>query len=261
MTESPKPTALLIATSVLVIAFSLFLVSAALAAFTVTWDPCSLIGGAIILPLPAALAVQQYRATFRGVAAAALTAAILLFIVGGFAAFAFATTFGEIAMGSGELPWFGLLLPMLGVATVGLFGGWLNLRWRNNLPPTTTDAAWRFSLQEALTAVAAISVLTGLTASFIRSTPPRYAENVSVADAPFGLPASATNVSFCQGFRVRSPMNSPLTKPHFVNGWLTASVPLNRMRQIRNSNQSSLRFRSLDTTPILPSLAGRIRSR
>ncbi|MEM6471344.1 MAG: hypothetical protein AAF802_17415 [Planctomycetota bacterium] len=40
-----------------------------------------------------------------------------------------------------------------------------------------------------------------MTASFIRSTPPRYAENVSVADAPFGLPPSAIDVSFCQGSR------------------------------------------------------------
>ena len=201
MTKSPKPTLLLIATSVLVITFSLFLVSVAIAAFTVTWDPCSLIGGAIILPLPAALAIQQYRATFRGVGAAALTAAVLLFIVGGLAAFAFATSFGEIAMVGGELPWFGLLLPMLAVAIVGLLGGWLNLRWRRKLPRTATDAEWRFSLREILAAVAAICVLTGLTASFIRSTPPRYAENVSVAEAPFGLPANAIDVSFCQGFR------------------------------------------------------------
>ncbi len=201
MTETPKPTLLLIATSVLVIAFSLFLVSAAIAAFTVTWDPCSLIGGAIILPLPAALAVQQYRATFRGVGSAALTAAILLFIIGGFAAFAFATTFGEIAMGGGELPWFSMLLPMFAVAVVGLFGGWLNLRWRSKLPKMGIDAGWRFSLREILAAVTAIALLTGLTASFVRSTPPRYAENVPVAEAPFGLPADATDVSFCQGFR------------------------------------------------------------
>tara|TARA_Y100001933_G_scaffold215598_1_gene222344 strand:- start:179 stop:736 length:558 start_codon:yes stop_codon:yes gene_type:complete len=30
---------------------------------------------------------------------------------------------------------------------------------------------------------------------------PRYAENVPVAEAPFGLPADATDVSFYQGFR------------------------------------------------------------
>ena len=104
-------------------------------------------------------------------------------------------------MRGGELPWLSLLLPMLAVAIVGLFGGWLNLRWRRNLPLSATDSGWRFSLREILAAVAAISLLTGLTASFIRSTPPRYAENVSVADAPFGLPASAADVSFCQGFR------------------------------------------------------------
>lgn len=201
MTESPKPTPLLIATSVLVITFSLFLVSAAIAAFTVTWDPCSLIGGAIMLPLPAALAVQQYRATFRGVVPAALAAAVLLFSIGGFAAFAFATAFVEITMGGGELPWLSLLLPMLAVAIVGLLGGWLNLRWRRKLPRTSISSEWRFSLREILAAVAAICVLTGLTASFVRSTPPRYAENVSVAEAPFGLPANATDVSFCQGFR------------------------------------------------------------
>ena len=201
MTETPKPTLLLVATSVLVIGFSLFLVSVAIAAFTVTWDPCSLIGGAIILPLPVALAIQQYRSTFRRVRPAALTASILLFIIGGFAAFAFATTFGEIAMDGGDLPWLGLLLPMLAVAVVGLFGGWLNLHWRRSLPENAIDTGWRFSIREILAAVAAICLLAGLTSSFIRSTPPRYAENVSVAEAPFGLPANATDVSFCQGFR------------------------------------------------------------
>jgi len=201
MTETPKPAPLLVATSAVVIAFSLFLVSVAIAAFTVTWDPCSLIGGAIILPLPAALAVQQYRGTFRRIPAAALTAAILLFIVGGFAGFAFAAAFGEIAMGGGELPWFGLLFPMLATSVVGLFGGWLNLRWRRRLPENVTDIGYRFSLRETLAAVAVICLLTGLTSSLIRSTPPRYAENVSVAEAPFGLPPNATDVSFCQGFR------------------------------------------------------------
>ena len=201
MAETPKPTSLLVATSVLVIAFSLLVVSVAIAAFTVTWDPCSLIGGAIILPLPAALAIQQYRGTFRRVRPAALTASILLFIVGGFAAFAFATTFGEIVMGGGDLPWFGLLLPMLAVAAAGLFGGWLNLRWRHRLPEGVTDGGWRFSRPEILATAATICLLTALTYSFIRSTPPRYAEDVPVADAPFGLPANANDVSFCQGFR------------------------------------------------------------
>ena len=104
---------------------------------------------------------------------------------------------------------------MLAAAVVGLFGGLHNLRWRRNLLLAATDADGDVSLREILAAIAAISLLTGLTASFIRSTPPRYAENVSVADAPFGLPADATDVSFCQGFRGTIPYEFTIDEMSF----------------------------------------------
>lgn len=202
MSETPKPTPLLVVTSALVIAFSLFLVSVAMAAFTATWDLCSLMGGAIILPLPAALAVQQYRGTFRRVGSAASASATLLFVIGGIAAFTFAVPIAESAADGRELPWFGFMLPTLATSMIAVFAGVLNWRWYLTLPDTAAiDSRWRFSIRETMAAVAAVCFSTALTSSFIRSTPPRYAENVPVSEAPLGLPPNATDVSFCQGFR------------------------------------------------------------
>lgn len=202
MTQLLKPTLILYTTSVLVIVFCLFLVSVAIASFTVTWDPCAFVGGLILLPLPATLAVQQYRGTFRHIRSASKMTAILLFVVGGFAAFAFVATFVEIVEGGGELPWFGLLLPMLATSAIGFASGWLNLSWRGELPnDITLTAPQSFSKREIWLALMTIGCMVAVTNWLIRSMPPKYAEHVDIANAPFGLPANATDISFCQGSR------------------------------------------------------------
>src|SRR5690606_2673092 len=109
------------------------LVAVAIASFGVTWDPCSVLGGAILLPLPLAVAVQQYRALLHHRRSSAKTAAVLLFIVAGFALFAFATALGEFLVSGGPIPWLSLLLPMLIVGLGALLAGFLTLRWRRTL--------------------------------------------------------------------------------------------------------------------------------
>lgn len=52
-----------------------------------------------------------------------------------------------------------------------------------------------------LLGIAAIAFVVCLVSGFVRSTPPRYAEHVTRDKAPFGLPANATDISFCQGVR------------------------------------------------------------
>lgn len=201
MSGLPKPSLPYVIVSCLTIAASLFLIFFGIVAFSRTWDPCSLIGGAVLLPLPSALAMQQYRATFLLVRRAAKTAAILLFIVSGFAALACVTTLGESVASGGAIPWV-LLLPMFAIALVCGFVGWLNIRWARTLPESVEPALRSsFTLRELFAAVAAFGVMTAITIAIVRSTPPRYAEHVDIADAPFGLPLVATDISYCQGVR------------------------------------------------------------
>ncbi len=219
---------MLILFSVLVLAACVLLVSAAIAMFTVTWDPCSLIGGGIVLPLPTALAIQQYRGTFRSNAKAALISSVLLFVVAGFALFAFAMTLGEMIVEDVRIPWTSLLLPMLGTGVVSGASAWMNLSWSRRLNHSATldvHMADRVSFwkHELLVAVSAIALLTALVAYFVRSTPPRYAENVPRDKAPFGLPAEATEISFCQGFRGTIAYEFTINEKGFVN-WVESGI-------------------------------------
>jgi hypothetical protein len=199
----------MVATSAVVIAACILLISLSLAAFVQTWDPCSFVAGTVLLPLPLAVAICQYLGVFRRHAKSAGTAAILLFIVGGFAWFGFFTTMGEAIADGMELPWVALLLPMAATGTVCIFVGWMNLRWRRKIRSSVSAVRGenrskpllQFSMRELLASVAMLAAVVGLTTYFVRSTPPRYAEHVDRSEAPFGLPDGATDVCYCQGFR------------------------------------------------------------
>jgi hypothetical protein len=218
----------LILLSVVVLAACVLLMSAAIAMFTVTWDPCSLIGGVILLPLPAALAIQQYRGTFRYNAKAALISSVLLFIVSGFAFFSFAVTLGELVVEDVRIPWTSLILPMLAVGVVGGASALMNLSWSRRLSRSATedvntaDRVW-LSRRELLVAVTVIACVTALVTYFVRSTPPRYAENVPRNKAPFGLPAEATEISFCQGVRGTIAYEFTIDEKGFVE-WVDSGI-------------------------------------
>lgn len=226
---SPKPSVVLLAFSLLVLIACVFLISVALVMFAARWDPFSLFAGVIVLTLPAVLATQQYRATFRQNGKAAYFSAVVLFIISGCAFFAFVTTLGDMLLhGVRRLPWIGLLLPMLTIGVVGCLAGWLDLRWSRRLStftPTAVNAAGpvRFSIRELLVAVTAIACVTWLVDHFVRSTPPRFAENVSVDQAPFGLPAQARDVSFCQGFRGTIAYEFTIDEDDFI-AWVDSRI-------------------------------------
>ncbi|MDB2685730.1 hypothetical protein N9Y42_00780 [Mariniblastus sp.] len=162
-----KRTLMLVGTSALVIALSLLLISLAIAELAVTGDLCSLISGAIILPFPTTLAIQQYRGTFCGVRSAAAASSVILFLFGGFATLAFGITFITVVVDGWEIKWLGLLMPMFVIATVGLFGGLVNWRWRCNLTRYEPIVTWQFSIREILGAMTAICFVTAATSSFI----------------------------------------------------------------------------------------------
>ncbi len=224
----PKRSIWLILLSVVVLAACALLISAAIAMFTVTWDPCSFIGGAILLPLPAALAIQQFRGTFRYDATAALVSSVLQFLVSGFALFAFAMTLGEMIVEDIRIPWTSLILPMLGTGLVAGASGWMNLSWSRRLKRSAaadarTVVRASFSRRELLVALTAIACVTALVTYFVRSTPPRYAENVARYKAPFDLPAEATEISFCQGYRGTIAYEFTIDENGFVE-WLESGI-------------------------------------
>jgi hypothetical protein len=196
--------------------------------FTVIWDPCSLIGGVIVLLLPAILAIQQYRGTFRYESKAALTSSLLLFIVAGLAWVAFAMTLGEMLVEGVPVPWTSLILPQLAIGAISGASAWVNFSWSRLLKRSaTTDEVTvnrtRFSLLELLIAVAASACVTALVTYSVQTTPPRYAEHVSRDKAPFGLPAKATEISFCQGFRGTIAYEFTIDEKGFVE-WVESGI-------------------------------------
>lgn len=137
MTSPPKPGALVVVCAILVIGACLVLVSGCLSAFG-HWDPCTVLGGLITLPLPAALGLFQYQAVFRRNAKAGRRAAIFLFIVAGLALLSLVTTTGEILMArENPLSYTPLLLTILVIGAINLLAGWLNLQWSRRLRAAT----------------------------------------------------------------------------------------------------------------------------
>ncbi|MCE9553526.1 MAG: hypothetical protein K8T91_09155 [Planctomycetes bacterium] len=177
----------------------------ALAAFAVTWDPCSLIGGCIMLPWPLALGIQQYRGTFRRNAKAGHTSAISLFVIGGLGCLILVAFGAQLGLRGRHL-WLRDLLP-IGLGSMFAFlAGRANLQWARLLrtetsTPASSPQGMRFSLRELFLAVTLVAVIAALVTSFVKAIPPRFAEHVDVAQAPFGLPPEAKDVSYFQGYR------------------------------------------------------------
>lgn len=159
---------------------------------------------------------------------AAFTSCVLLFAISGFTLVAFATAFGEMIVKGVQIPWMSLGLPMLATGVVTCVTGWMNYSWSRHLKRSTTadervaDWAW-FSMRELLVAVAIVACVTALVTYSARSIPPRYAENVSRDEAPFGLPAEATEISYCQGFRGTIAYEFTIGEKGFVE-WVESGI-------------------------------------
>lgn len=230
----PKPPIALVALSVVVIAVCLLSVSFAIVAISFdTWDPCSLFAGIIMLPLPAALAIQQYRATFRHQSRSATVSSVLLFFVAGLATFSLLMTLGEAVINNNiHIPWTSAILPvllsMLITALVAAWSAMMNRIWSRQLKQFTSaggrmpDRA-RYSLRDVMVVVGIIASVTALVTYLGRTTPPRHAEHISLHKAPFHLPVGASDISYCRGFRGTVAYEFNIDEKAFV-AWVESGI-------------------------------------
>lgn len=225
---SLKPPFALVGSSLFVLAACMLWISVAISALTVTWDPCSLFSGFALLQLFAYLAFHQYSGTFRHDSKSAFITSLFLFVVGGMAWLAVAITLIEMPVEGVRIPWLSLLTPLFGFGVVCGAFAWINLSWsrriERSLPADEQSADWtRFSIRELMAAVAAIACVIALTTFIVRSAPPRHAENVSRDKAPFGLPAEASGISYCQGIRGTIAYEFTIDEKGFVK-WVESGI-------------------------------------
>lgn len=223
-----KPSLAMLGAGILVIAGCTFTIAVAVAMLTVTWNPCSMISGCILLPLPSFVGIQQYRALFRASPSAAIVVAILSFFVAGVALFCLLVSVAEMLVQAGH---FYFLTPhvFLGaVAASAAVAGWCNLHRSRQLKSLSATASakpakTRLSLGDLFAGITVVAGVIGGATYMARSTPPRWAEHVSLDKAPFGLPPTATDISFGQGHRGTIAFEFTTDERTFVT-WVNAGI-------------------------------------
>jgi len=205
-----KPPKLLLAVSVLIITGTGLLISAFIAAIVDELNPFALVSAGMLLPWCAVLAIQQYRGIFRGVPSGALTAAVLLFTASGLFLLVMLGTIANIVTCARDAITWGMIMPPLAVPLVGmaicLLMASIDLRWANRLRRAYATGLARHKRsavtgREGILLLAILAAMVGATSYMIASTPPRYAEHIDPAAAPFRLPAGASDVSYRKGYR------------------------------------------------------------
>lgn len=205
--EQLRPPVPLVVASLGVIAWCAWMLSKVAADMVVAPNLMLIPGLLVMAPLLVVVIAFQYFGTFRGDASAASGVRVLYYVLGGGALLmALGTAGGSLddpealaLMGS----FFGTLL-VFSIAA-GLVG-WLNGRWARALRADATGAgrgvAWRDITKRDLLVFAGVLVAIGiLSVSIVKSSPPRFAEHVTAAEAPVHLPDGATDVSYALGFR------------------------------------------------------------
>ena len=202
MDNSSNPPKRLIACSVLVILIGLCWLSFGLGALLAPPNPFAGFGSFLVVPLGAATAVQQYRGTFRAVASAASSTAILLYLFGGMLMMATVSGMFQIAADL-TIPDMQLLILIgtllaIGVGLISMAR--LNQTWSRRLQNRVLfpDGASRkgVSLRELLGLTSAVALVAAMTAWSARDNSPRTVEHVAASEAPMHLPADATDVSY-----------------------------------------------------------------
>jgi hypothetical protein len=205
-----RPSWLYLACSVLTMGISIFGSAVAFSGL-VHWDPCTVVGGVIMLPFPLAILFLQYAAAFRKNVRAAKILAMLLFGINGLVVLIPVSAAGEmlVARAWPTRGFVGFLACAFGLALFGMLCAWLNLRWaailRAALSSSNTTEAdvrpFQFSLRELLAWTAIIALICGLTMWSIRGTGPRFVEHATPDEAGLSLPAGASDVCCYRGYR------------------------------------------------------------
>jgi hypothetical protein len=226
--DEPKPSLVLAIFSAAVVVASLFVASMALAMLFVTWNPCSIVSGLMLLPIPVFLGLNQYRGTFRRSRRGATIAGCFLVVFGSLQALIATVNLGEMLIGGVRVPWLGFILPLACASGLAFVAARQNFAWSRQLqrrPPAEEHslARHRFSLRELLLAVAAIAFVVSVVTSFVRTNHLQFAEHVSRAEVPFSLPHGAHDVSYCQGFRGTIAYEFSINEPGFVD-WVASGI-------------------------------------
>jgi hypothetical protein len=226
----PRPSKLLATVSVLVISGNLLLISAFIAASVVELNPFAMIGGLMsVVPLCIIIAVQQYRGTFCRVPFAARTTSVFLYVVGGFMLLALVVSAGmAIVNGIALRRMASTLVSMSLIAVFSFVVGRMNASWCRKLRSTINSVVKSpvhggISLPKFLLGVIILAAMTGITLLLIRYAPPRYAEHIESADAPFSLPAQARDVSYCRGSRGTIAYEFTVDEPIFRE-WFNSGI-------------------------------------
>jgi hypothetical protein len=197
----PRPSKTLVALSILVIAACMFLVSMGIASMTVTWDPCAMFGGLMIIPVPALLVLQQYSGTFKRHYKAAQFAGALCLVLSGFPLMGVVGGTLE-SIGDGKSLPIDFILALIACAAPFVVAGYLNLRWSRHLEASDyrpTDERFRMSMRELLVATAVICAMLAMTMTFVRNQPKQFGVNVTAEESGLSLPDNATRVSYARG--------------------------------------------------------------
>jgi hypothetical protein len=210
-----------VANSVLVICVCIPVTSLGLSAVVGSWDPCSVVGGLIILPISALVGILQYHACFRDGVRAAHAVGTFCYFGGGLLVFGFVSTLCEAiwdwqTLSLNIVP---ILSILLLIGTYGLLCGWLNRRWtrvfkhRREVAASTVDSQdhrpasesglgpYQFTLRELMAATTVVAVIAGLTSYFVQGIPEQHGLHISRDEAPFDLPEGASNVCYANGMR------------------------------------------------------------
>ena len=227
----PRPGKLLVALSVLLIGGCLLMVGGAVGALASTFDPCSAISGALMLPVPLFIAVQQYRGVFHRQAGAAFAAACCLVGFGGLFVLAgvgnslefFVSNWQTGIDWSNDWPFFGLLATIVLVGLTMVAVGWLTMRWSKQLRAAGQGSVSRtFSSRELAATMALIGVVAGV-ACLMADRRPSTGVNVPPDQAPFSVPPTAKDVCY-QMFSGNNGAVEFTTDEATFRQWIAAEV-------------------------------------
>jgi len=208
----PRPSNWLLVVSVLNIGINLWLISQAFATYVIYSSSFLFWFGIVVGPFWLAIPIQQYRGTFRLAPSAARYCAVMLCLPGCLISLLLFVLFLTL-LSSGAFA--GVLLfnlPALVAPAVFFGAAQLNRKRGRELDAfLATQSAIpnqrKYSLRELFLAVGVVAVMSGVAARRIHTALPDYAdipwqaEHVDLDAVPFVLPASATDISYSQGYR------------------------------------------------------------
>ncbi|MBN2294665.1 MAG: hypothetical protein JXM70_19710 [Pirellulales bacterium] len=210
--STPLPRWLVLGNSAIIVVISAFFAGSAIGMISVTWDPCSILGGLIILPFPLAVGSLQYLAGFRRNHRAATIVAIFHIAAFSLLGFALLSNIAEWMVKDGSFSFTVCVIVFIISIIYAYCGfcGWMNLRHSKYLRTSAAKmeqsgesglGRFQFTLRELLAGVLLVALIASGAAFTIRDAGKQYEEHITREEASArigGLPEGATDVCYCQ---------------------------------------------------------------